>query len=290
MNADEYAHLIEAASRRAGATCERHPMRYRCGEYSMVRIAAGPDPAPILFLSAGIHGDEISGPLTLLHHLESIVADAIAAGLALRIYPLMNPSGFERRVRYNGDGDTGEGGNNDFLRYELDDGTLVAEIEPGAPFRRWRFSADVLPEERLPLETRTVQALLRREPLDRVVAALDLHQDVLAVGAPAAAYCYAMGDLAPFAPIARRIAQRVPLWRDVPISSGYELTVGAPDPHRTDALGFVVRHDGTLCDLFHRVGARWSATPETTGATPLDVACEVNLDWIRGFIALHRGS
>jgi len=63
---------------------------------------------------------------------------------------------------------------------------------------------------------------------------------------------------------------------------------------QSDANGFIVRHDGTLPDLLYRIGEAQGRvvhviTPETTGATPLEIACEVNWIWIRGVIELVAG-
>ena len=57
--------------------------------------------APHVYLSAGIHGDEISGPLALLEMLRQ--TDFFAAFDAT-IFPMLNPDGLARGVRGNADG------------------------------------------------------------------------------------------------------------------------------------------------------------------------------------------
>lgn len=57
--------------------------------------------APRVYLSAGIHGDEISGPIALLEMLRQ--ADFFAAFEAT-IFPLLNPDGLARGVRGNATG------------------------------------------------------------------------------------------------------------------------------------------------------------------------------------------
>ncbi len=57
----------------------------------------------------------------------------------------------------------------------------------------------------------------------------------------------------------------------------------------TDENGFLVRHDGSFSDLFHRLGARTSVAVETTRCTPIDVACEVNRLWAEGIIEAAAG-
>jgi len=55
---------------------------------------------PRLYLSAGIHGDEISGPLALL---EMIRQPAFFAGFDLMMFPILNPNGLARGLRMNWD-------------------------------------------------------------------------------------------------------------------------------------------------------------------------------------------
>src|SRR5690349_25173586 len=71
-----------------------------------------------LVITAGFHGNEIAGPLTLARHLPEIVEHAWKREVGLAIYPCVNPSGFDAHTRYN---QSGEHPNNDFLRYVLPD-------------------------------------------------------------------------------------------------------------------------------------------------------------------------
>ena len=89
-----------------------------------------------LLITAGFHGDEIAGPLTLLNHLPEILAYATARDVGLRIYPCLNPSGFTDGTRYNRQG---ESPNNDFLRYEIAPGEWVGELAYGQRFSRYRL-------------------------------------------------------------------------------------------------------------------------------------------------------
>lgn len=62
----------------------------------------GPPGAPVVALSAGVHGDEPAGPWALL----SIVRDGLLdRAFSYRIWPCTNPSGYERGTRANEDGD-----------------------------------------------------------------------------------------------------------------------------------------------------------------------------------------
>jgi hypothetical protein len=58
---------------------------------------------------------------------------------------------------------------------------------------------------------------------------------------------------------------------------------------RSDVNGFIVRYDGTFTDFYHRIGVTHSIATETSGATPVEDACRVNLIWITGVMELIAG-
>jgi len=234
-----------------------------------------------VLIMAGLHGDEVAGPLSLLRHLNEIVDHACASGVQLIVYPLANPSGFAAGTRY-ADGDRGKLGNNDFLRYELEDGSIVGDIGGGRLFRRWRWSSDPQLGLQLPRETALIHRLLRDDPVERVAGVIDLHQDLITKEPGAMAYHYGFGDLARYRPIVAELARMIPIARRRAINAGQ------PTPMWTDGDGFLVRHDGTLTDLFYRLGAAHCLAVETSGATPLELACRVNCAWVLGVIDLVR--
>src|SRR5678809_378241 len=95
-------------------------------------------------ITAGFHGDEKAGPLTLLEHASEIVSYAAERDVGLAIYPCVNPSGFEAHTRYNV---TGERPNNDFLRYETAPGTWRGELRDGEAFLSVAPAREGLPKE-----------------------------------------------------------------------------------------------------------------------------------------------
>jgi len=299
MNSKEYlAELRSKLADRRDVEFSSEPLRYAKGEYEFVRIASRPigPTDKVLLLRAGLHGEEIAGPLSLLEYGREIFDHAAARAVKLIVYPLANPSGFEHGTRYNVDGDRGDAGNGDFLRYELADGTLVDDLKSGNEFKRWFWSSDPVVKAHLPLETRVMQRKFKSEPLDRIAAVVDLHQDFITPDVSAAAYHYAFGDLSAYAPIIKDVASVVPLLRNTPIGAGFyaKLTESGvsvsevPESEKliSDENGLIVRHDGSLPDLMYRLGTKNCVTVETTGATPLIKAIEVNRIWIRGIIDL----
>jgi predicted deacylase len=221
-----------------------------------------------LTITAGFHGDEVAGPLTLLEHLPGIAAHARARGVGLRIYPCLNPSGFTDATRYNR---SREAPNNDLLRYELAPGKWVGELEDGQEFLRFE------PHRGGPKETRAL--LVDLELASAPDGALDLHQDPWLEGA--LSYAYVFGPRPAYLPLAAATDPVVPLARNVKVDD---------DGVHSDADGLIELHDGSVTDYFFRRGVPYTAALETTTQTPLARSHEVNLIWIRGFIDLVAGS
>jgi predicted deacylase len=221
-------------------------------------------------ITAGFHGDEKAGPLTLLEHASEIVAYAAERDVGLAIYPCVNPSGFEAHTRYNV---TGEHPNNDFLRYETKPGSWRGELREGERFLNVAPANDGIPKETAAL-ARALDAL----PMPH--AALDLHQDNFIHGS--LFYAYIFGDRASYRPLLARSGALIPVLRSSLVDSGHE---PGTDVH-ADEEGFIVCHDGSVTDRFHRAGVPYTAAIETTTETPWPLAAEINLIWIRGFIDL----
>jgi hypothetical protein len=232
-------------------------------------LSAAVSGGPTVLITGGFHGDEKAGPLTLLDHAREIVAYARARGVGLRLYPCVNPSGFEAHTRYNL---SGEHPNNDFLQYEITPGVWKGELQQGERALRCE------PSRAVAKETAALRAALRRDALPD--AALDLHQDNFIHGA--LFYAYLFGDRAPYRPLLARSGARVPTLRSSLVDSGYEPGSGI----YADAEGAIECHDGSITDYFHRAGSAFVATVETTTETPAVEADAINLIWIYGFIDL----
>jgi hypothetical protein len=240
-------------------------------EYPLLAASAqaGLAAAPSVIVTAGFHGDEKAGPLTLLAHAAELFAYARERGVCLRIYPCINPSGFEAHTRYNVGG---ERPNNDFLRYEIAPGVWRGELHVGETPIGWKpFGAG-------PKETVALARELARVPVP--AAALDLHQDNFIHGN--IFYSYVFGDRAAYRPLQARSGALLPVLRNSLVDSGYE----PGSDVRADAEGFIECHDGSVTDHFHRAGVPFTAAIETTTDTPAALADEINLIWARGFVDL----
>lgn len=216
-----------------------------------------------LLITAGFHGDETAGPLTLATHLPDIIAYARQRGVGLRIYPCLNPSGFSDGTRYNR---TGEQPNNDFLRYEVTPGAWTDELKDGQNFLRYELFRDG------PKETRALRIELETMPTPD--AALDIHQDPW-MNRPLC-YAYTFGDRTPYLELVESTAGRLPVARNTEVDESVH----------TDADGLIELHDGSVTDYLFRRGVPFTAALETSTVAPMPNCHEVNLLWIFGFIDL----
>ena len=217
-----------------------------------------------LLITAGFHGDETAGPLTLLEHLPEVVDYARKRDVALQVYPCINPSGLEDCTRYNR---SQEAPNNDFLRYELTPGVWAGELAAGQSFVGWQ------PNMEGPKETRALAAELAGLPTPH--GALDIHQDPYL--AEHLSYAYTFGNNAIYRPMLAATHLLLPL-----APPRFEVD----DDVFTDDDGLIQLHDGSITDLFWRRGVPYTAALETTTSSPMSACHEVNLVWIRGFIDL----
>jgi murein peptide amidase A len=96
-----YTSEVEHAARAAGWIV-RHLSPVESGPRPWFQRVApeGGSASPRLYLSAGIHGDEISGPLALL---EMIRQPGFFADFNVTMFPILNPNGLARGIRTNWD-------------------------------------------------------------------------------------------------------------------------------------------------------------------------------------------
>jgi hypothetical protein len=94
-----YAREVEQAGAAGGWTV-RHLSPCASGPRPWLHLEGAPD-RPRLYLSTGIHGDEISGPVAIL---EMLRAPDFFAGFTVTLFPILNPDGLARNVRTNADG------------------------------------------------------------------------------------------------------------------------------------------------------------------------------------------
>lgn len=216
-----------------------------------------------LVITSGFHGEEPAGPITLAEHLPELLSLARGLEVGLRIYPCINPSGFEARTRYNM---SGEKPNNDFMRYEVAPGVWKDTLPKGEAYLRWVLY------DGGPKETRAIRDELAKGGVPD--AALDLHQDHHLLGEKT--YAYVFGPHEAYLPLVAASERHVPVARSLQVDVGIT----------SDPDGLIEFNDGSVTDFYWRRGTPYCAALETTTRTPQSIAAEVNLVWIRGFLAL----
>lgn len=70
--------------------------------YPIFRLVIHPKAQTTACIVAGVHGNEIAGPLSILHLVTELLHD-LPENYRLIIYPVINPSGFDLRQRFNAD-------------------------------------------------------------------------------------------------------------------------------------------------------------------------------------------
>ncbi len=252
----------------------------------------------VLLIRACIHGNEPAGALTIGRYISEMFTYAHERGVKLIVYPLDNPSGFEHQTRYNFEDDSGACGNNDFLRYTLANGEVVDDLGTGNNFASWHWSSAPEFSIVLPKETAALHAELKHIPLEQVRGVIDFHQDnyIMYPGA----YWYGFPDTKRYENIVEEIEKTVRVFKNEHIDSGflngpsYTADKAGPDGTSvpdafdpvTDERGFIERHDGTLPDLFYRLGAQHCITVETTTSLSEEAVDRVNMAWVRGVVDL----
>lgn len=271
--------LKRKVATRADLQWEKRAELYYGKPYDFVRIASkgllSKPNVPVVLIRAGIHGEEVAGPITILHHLNSIADLAAQRGLHLVIYPLANPSGFETGSRYNAAHKPKKG--DDFVRYSDDDYAGSRDHDSTDTKARPRLTVDVAKEKEVSKETWALSKDLKTLPINQIRAVIDLHQDYWMpkrYDRPSA-YFYVFGDRRRYLQLSNAVSALLPI-HSGPAYSG----------ETVDREGFVVSRDGSFADAMRVLGAEHSIVVETNGKTPLEIAEKVNMIWISGIMKM----
>lgn len=253
-----------------GADWEEYGVVIEGGEpFELVAIHSGESASPKdVIITAGFHGEEQAGPITMMKKTREILDYAAERGVNISLYPCVNPSGFQDVRRYNRGY---ESPNNAFLEYEVRPGVWIGELPPGIAFRRVR------PFHGMPRETK---ALYERVKNEEPLAFLDLHQDF--EFSASRTYAYIFGSRAIYVPIIEATRKWVEIITDMVVDNGSYSHVKVA----TDAYGLTEFNDGSIIDYFWRSGTDYVATVETSTTTPMDDAVEVNMVWVKAMIDL----
>lgn len=95
-----YVRDIEEAAREDGWTIQ-HLSPCASGERPWLYRMSSSIDAPKLYISAGIHGDEVSGPAAILEMLRE---PGFFDDFDVTLFPILNPDGLAKGIRENGNG------------------------------------------------------------------------------------------------------------------------------------------------------------------------------------------
>ena len=248
-----------------GAQAERYGDMWSNGtKYPLMSIVVPGE--PWLYIFSGFHGDEPAGPMTLLTGMDKIVSMAKERGIGLRVFPCVNPIGFEQEHRYSGT----QKQNNYFFQYKLEDGSETGELPEGQTGRR-------IPRKHMPKETLYLGIKLSEIP--KPTTFLDIHQDGDIKGRRFYVYSF---DKEALMPIMAKCRQWATPAANVPVSTGGDVT-----PRKTDRDGFVLNwHDCSLSDWYYYQRVPFIATLETAITMPPDATCNIQMAWVEGMMDL----
>lgn len=230
-----------------------------------------------LVVTAGFHGEEPCGPLLFAWHAKEIVEYARTKEVGLRVYPCVNPSGFETGTRYNL---SGEKPNNAVMEYEIEPGRWVGEMPPGQHHENGRVQQQPWPKETWAL---VQDLILARPPSPPALALLDIHQDDEVP--PESVYAYVFGGRYRYGLVMEEMARACvgePLRHT-------QIDGRVADSHVivTDGDGLCEYHDGSISAWSWALGGVvYTATLETSSQSTLTRAVGVNLLWVKAFIDL----
>src|SRR5687767_11135922 len=105
MDYDELAKRIRAQARPGLVEIGEYGAVHENGRDHALLVAVVPGGVRQLVITTGFHGEEPSGPLTMGEHLLDVARWMREANVGGRIYPCINPSGFEGHHRYNASGE-----------------------------------------------------------------------------------------------------------------------------------------------------------------------------------------
>ncbi len=240
--------------------------------YRLYKTVINPRFKKTLLITSGFHGEEFNGPISLLGFFDEVTAFAKEMRVRLVVYPCVNPSGFDLRKRYNA---SNERQNNDFMRYITKKEKLVGTLlKKDGPFNAFKIVDSPAKEVRL----------LKNDVLKYISPAphgvLDIHQDHLKAGD---FYAYIFSKREIYLKIMNQLKEIAEVAKNVPAMNFED---GRKVYYRIDEDGFILLHDGTITDMFYRLGSEFVVTSETNTTLPLEKVCQINLIWIKELIKL----
>ena len=163
------------------------------------------------------------------------------------------------------------------MRYEIKGGRLVGTwLKKDGPFVSFKIVDSGAKEVRL----------LKKDVLQYTspvpIGVLDIHQqkDNLETGD---VYAYIFDQRSIYLKIMKKLEKIAKIAKNDPAMNFED---GRKVRYRIDKDGLIVLHDGTLTDMFYRLGSKFVVASETKTTMSLEKVCQINLIWIKELIKL----
>lgn len=215
---------------------------------------------------AGQHGEEQVGVAALCSRWQLLWGLAVKRRLHLRVYPCVNPEGFDRGQRYNY---RGQSPTNAALEYEVAPSEWRGEVSTGQTWRATRNCARASDESRW-----LVNDLGKFRPH----YVLDLHQDSMTP--PGGAFAYVFGERAPYAKIMEQSGAK-PMAHTLLQNESW--TEAAPNLS-TDGDGLASFQDGSVTAWAWLRGAKLAACLEVPTKGRFEDQVAITLGWVEAFL------
>lgn len=242
-----------------------------------------------LYIRAGIHGEEIWWPLSILWAINQIINYANKKSVGLIIHPLANPVGFENRTRYSDAKNPPKNGNNNVIIYKLPNGKYCDDLrEKDISKKRYRSNEK---DKNLPLESLFAIKELQKNIINQnIIGVLDIHQDYITPTKESFAYQYGFGNTEIYNPIIQIIKKNCKLYPRKAINAWFQnKTINKKTTSRgkwiiPDKNWRIIRHDWTLWAAAYKLWIPYNITCETTWATPYKIVKKIHTLWIKWLI------
>ncbi len=250
-------------------------VRGRLRSYNLYKLVINPEHEKTLLITTGFHGEEFNGPISLMQIFDKAVAFAKERRARLIVYPCINPSGFDLHQRYN-PSDKLKFGNNDFLRYEVKKNDWVGTLKDGEKFLQYKIIDSAAKEVRL-LKRDVLQY---QNPVPQ--ATLDIHQDHLRKE-QGDFYAYILDQREVYLKIMKKLTKIAPVSKNIQAEN---IEGQRKVSYQINNDGFIFLHDGSITDMFYRLGSKFAVCAETNTDLALEKVSAINLIWIKELIKL----
>lgn len=256
--------------------------------------------ALVMIITAGFHGEEPQGPLTISKYLPLILQEAKSKNIQLIIYPCINPSGWEYNKRYNL---SGEDPNNYFIYYQLSNKKNASEISPKIKYKKFIEIDKTSKKKLLPKESKALINDIRKIlKIVKPKAVLDIHQDNEIPKIKNSFYIRTTSpNKKPLVQIIKKTSKIAAIVKNTYLGEDVNHTIDIPkndfniktpaiiqkklkSSWFTDKNGIMFLNDGSITDFLYRRGVKITIAIESDTNMPSKKTEKISLIWIKSLI------